>query len=98
MPGVWDAAFQEYEMSVVKAKHTDIESEILTGDETTWIQEIKADPDNPPIHVLMTGRTNAFIVQEGGLTDTLIQERVPNCADVTPSLRDSSSRLGCATN
>lgn len=96
--GVWEEAFRANYVPVFKQKHPDIEVEVLSGDETAWIQKVKADPKNPPIHVLMAGLAYAFQIEEEGLTDKLTEDKVPNLKDITPSLREPFKDLGVATN
>lgn len=96
--GIWEDALNKYYVPLFKKQHPDVNVEVLTGDETAWIQKVKAAPKNPPIDVLLTGLTNAFVVEDAGLTDKFSESRVPNYRDITPSLRDPFKGLGSATN
>ncbi|QDC01650.1 extracellular solute-binding protein [Mesorhizobium sp. 8] len=79
--GVWLESAKANFASCYKER-TGEEPEILTLASTEVLNRLRANKDNPSIHVAMLSEIDAIRAGEEGLLDKLTVEKVPNLADV----------------
>ena len=81
--GIWETAITncfaaEYE------KRTGHKANVMIGSPAQWMSQIEANPDNPPIDVIVTTQSQTVAAGEGGLISRATAKEIPNLADVDP--------------
>lgn len=63
-------------------KRTGIKVEVMISSSSDLLNRIRANPDNPPIHVAMVSELDALRGSREGLLDKITFDKVPNLRDV----------------
>lgn len=95
--GVWLESAKANFVSCYKAR-TGEEPEVLTLPSGEVLNRLRANPDNPPIHVVMLSEIDAIRAGEEGLLEQLTVEKVPNLADVPEIFRAQWNNYATISN
>lgn len=79
--GIWTDSVKKNFVSCFEKK-TGAKAEVLTGESADWLARIRANPGNPPIHVVTLAEADSFRAAKEGLLDKITAEKVPNIKDV----------------
>jgi putative spermidine/putrescine transport system substrate-binding protein len=79
--GIWTDSVKKNFVSCFD-KSTKAKAEVLTGESADWLARIRANPQNPPIHVVTLAEADSFRAAKEGLLDKITPEKVPNIKDV----------------
>lgn len=79
--GVWEQSVRETYAACFTEK-TGIPVEIMTGESSNWLNQIRANPENPPIDVLPLGEIDALRAMHAGLLSKMTAAEVPNLSDI----------------
>lgn len=91
--GIWETAITncfaaEYE------KRTGHKANVMIGSPAQWMSQIEANPDNPPIDVIVSTQSQTVAAGEGGLISRAGPNEIPNLADVDPLFIDAVDGWG----
>lgn len=95
--GVWLESAKANFVSCYKER-TGEEPEVLTLPSGEVLNRLRANPDNPPIHVVMLSEIDAIRAGEEGLLDEMTVEKVPNLADVPEIFRAQWNNYATISN
>jgi putative spermidine/putrescine transport system substrate-binding protein len=84
--GIWLESAKQNFASCFKQR-TGKDVEILVGASTDFLNRMRANPANPPIHVAMLSEIDAIRAGREGLLEKLTVEKVPNLRDVPELFR-----------
>lgn len=84
--GIWLESAKANFVSCYKER-TGEEPEVLTLPSGDVLNRLRANPANPPIHVVMLNEIDAIRAGQEGLLDKMTVEKVPNLADVPELFR-----------
>ena len=91
--GIWEKAINECYAKEFN-KRTGFKASVLIGSPAQWMSQVEANPDNPPIHVIVSTEANTIAAGEKGLIEKPTVEKVPNLADVPPIFKDAVGGWG----
>lgn len=95
--GVWLESAKANFVSCYKER-TGEEPEVLTLPSGDVLNRLRANPDNPPIHVVMLSEIDAIRAGEEGLLEEMTVEKVPNLADVPEVFRAQWNNYATISN
>lgn len=95
--GVWLESAKANFVACYKDR-TGEEPEVLTLPSGDVLNRLRANPDNPPIHVVMLSEIDAIRAGEEGLLDQMTVEKVPNLADVPEIFRGQWNNYATISN
>lgn len=95
--GVWLESAKANFVSCYKER-TGEEPEVLTLPSGEVLNRLRANPDNPPIHVVMLSEIDAIRAGEEGLLEEMTVEKVPNLADVPEIFRAQWNNYATISN
>lgn len=95
--GVWLESAKANFVACYKDR-TGEEPEVLTLPSGDVLNRLRANPDNPPIHVVMLSEIDAIRAGEEGLLDQMTVEKVPNLADVPEIFRGQWNNYATTSN
>ena len=81
--GIWETAIKNCFADEFE-KRTGSKANVLIGSPAQWMSQIEANPDNPPIDVIVTTQSQTMAAGEGGLISKATAKEIPNLADVDP--------------
>lgn len=95
--GVWLESAKANFVSCYKER-TGEEPQVLTLPSGDVLNRLRANPKNPPIHVVMLSEIDAIRASEEGLLDQMSVEKVPNLADVPEIFRAQWNNYATVSN
>jgi putative spermidine/putrescine transport system substrate-binding protein len=95
--GIWEKAIRECYVAEFE-KRTGKTVEVVLGGPVQWMNQVAANPANPPIHVLMNGIDNSFEAIDKGLVDKIDESRVPSLKDVPEQFKAVGKGYGTIIN
>lgn len=95
--GVWLESAKANFVSCYKER-TGEEPEVLTLPSGEVLNRLRANPDNPPIHVVMLSEIDAIRAGEESLLEEMTVEKVPNLADVPEIFRAQWNNYATISN
>lgn len=95
--GIWEKALRECYVTAFE-KETGKTAEVVLGSSPQWLNQVEANPDKPPIHVMMNGIAGALLAGEKGLVEKFTVDKVPNLKDVPQKFRDIVNNYGSVIN
>jgi putative spermidine/putrescine transport system substrate-binding protein len=84
--GVWEKGMRDTFMQCFKKDVPNVEVDLLTGNETDWIAKIQANPQKPPIQVMLAGTVHSLTAKARGLLEKIDPAKVPNLKDLAPDM------------
>lgn len=91
--GIWEKAINECYAKEF-TKRTGFKANVQIGSPTQWMSQVEANPDNPPIHVIVSTEPNTIAAGEKGLLDKPTLEKLPQLADIPPIFKDAVDGWG----
>ena len=95
--GVWLESAKANFVSCYKER-TGEEPEVLTLPSGDVLNRLRANPDNPPIDVVMLSEIDAIRAAEEGLLEKMTVDKVPNLADVPEVFRAQWKNFATISN
>ena len=95
--GSWEQAFRECYVAPYEAA-TGNKAEVNVGAPTQWVNQIAANPVNPPIDVLVNLMDTAAIAIKGDLVEPMTVDKVPNLAKVPSAFTEPLKGYGTVIN
>lgn len=86
--GVWEEAVRKCFVAPFEAK-TKAKANVSLGGPPQWLAQVEAEPNNPPVDVLIMTPDLALTAAKSGLVDDFTVEKVPNLAKIPKQLTDS---------
>ncbi|WP_138467804.1 PotD/PotF family extracellular solute-binding protein [Poseidonocella sp. HB161398] len=86
--GVWEQAIRDCFVAPFEAK-TGATGTVSLGGPAQWLAQVEANPENPPLDVLIMTPDLAVIAAEGDLMDDFTVEKLPNLADIPQEFTDA---------
>ena len=86
--GIWEEAINECYAKEFN-KRTGYKANVLIGSPAQWMSQVEANPDNPPIHVIVSTQPNVLAAAEKGLYAEVTEDKVPNLKDVPKFFKDA---------
>jgi putative spermidine/putrescine transport system substrate-binding protein len=86
--GIWEEAVRKCFVAPFEAK-TGAKANVLLGSPPQWLSQVEANPQNPPIDVIITTPDLAINVAKTDLMDTFTVEKLPNLADIPQEFTDA---------
>ncbi len=91
--GIWEKAINECYAKEFN-KRTGFKASVLIGSPAQWMSQIEANPDNPPVHVLVATEPNTIAAGEKGLIERATEKNLPILADVSQIFKDAVDGWG----
>ena len=85
--GIWEEAIQKCYADEFE-RRTGYKANVLIGAPAQWMSQIEANPDNPPIHVLIGNEPHTIAAGEAGLIERATEEQIPEFANVSDQFKD----------
>lgn len=79
--GIWSESVRKNFVPCFEKK-TGVKVEIITGESADWLARIRANPANPPIHVVALAEADSLRAGREGLLEQATTAKVPNLADI----------------
>lgn len=79
--GIWAESVRKNFIPCFEQK-TGIRVEIISGESADWLARIRANPANPPIHVVALGEADSLRAGKEGLLEKADTTKLPNLADI----------------
>jgi putative spermidine/putrescine transport system substrate-binding protein len=79
--GIWAESVRKNFVPCFEQK-TGIKVEIITGESADWLAKIRANPANPPIHVVALAEADSLRAGREGLLEQATVAKLPNLADI----------------
>jgi putative spermidine/putrescine transport system substrate-binding protein len=79
--GIWSESVRKNFVPCFEKK-TGVRVEVITGESADWLARIRANPANPPIHVVALAEADSLRAGREGLLDQATTAKVPNLADI----------------
>ena len=86
--GIWEEAITECYAKVFN-KRTGYKANVLIGSPAQWMSQVEANPDDPPINVIVSTQPNVLAAADKGLYEPMTEENVPNLKDVPQFFKDA---------
>ncbi|MCA0043422.1 ABC transporter substrate-binding protein [Celeribacter litoreus] len=86
--GVWEQAIRDCFVAPFEAK-TGATATVSLGGPAQWLAQVEANPENPPLDVLIMTPDLAVIAAEGDLMDDFTVEKLPNLANIPQEFTDA---------
>ncbi|AWB22429.1 twin-arginine translocation pathway signal [Methylobacterium currus] len=91
--GVWEEAVRKSFVAPFEQK-TGAKANVLLGSPPQWLSQVEANPQNPPIDVIIATPDLAISAAKTDLLDTFTTERLPNLADIPEEFTKALSGKG----
>lgn len=95
--GVWAESVKKNFVPCFEKK-TGVRVEVITGESADWLARIRANPANPPIHVVALAEADSLRAAQEGLLEQATVEKVPNLADIPPEFHKPWNDYSIAQN
>jgi len=95
--GVWEQAVRDCFVAPFEAK-TGATATVSLGGPPQWLAQVEANPQNPPLDVLIMTPDMAIIAAESDLMDDFTVEKLPNLADIPQEFTDACLGKGTYLN
>jgi putative spermidine/putrescine transport system substrate-binding protein len=79
--GIWEEAVRKCFVAPFEQK-TGAKANVLLGSPPQWLSQVEANPQNPPIDVLIMTPDLAINAAKADLVDTFTAEKLPNLVDI----------------
>jgi putative spermidine/putrescine transport system substrate-binding protein len=79
--GIWSDSVRKNFVPCFEQK-TGTKVEIITGESADWLARIRANPTNPPIHVVALAEADSLRAGREGLLEQATVAKLPNLADI----------------
>jgi putative spermidine/putrescine transport system substrate-binding protein len=79
--GIWAESVKKNFVSCFEKK-TGVKVDVVTGESADWLARIRANPSNPPIHVVALAEADSLRAGQEGLLDKITVEKAANFADI----------------
>jgi putative spermidine/putrescine transport system substrate-binding protein len=79
--GIWADSVRKNFIPCFEQK-TGVKVEVITGESADWLARIRANPTNPPIHVVALAEADSLRAAKEGLLEQATIEKLPNLADI----------------
>ncbi len=86
--GVWEQAIRDCFVAPFEAK-TGAKATVSLGGPAQWLAQVEANPENPPLDVLIMTPDLAVLAAEGDLMDEFTVEKLPNLANIPQAFTDA---------
>ncbi|MER5173048.1 ABC transporter substrate-binding protein [Thioclava kandeliae] len=86
--GVWEQAIRDCFVAPFEAK-TGAKATVSLGGPPQWLAQVEANPEKPPLDVLIMSPDLAVIAAEGDLMDEFTVEKLPNLAKIPQEFTDA---------
>ena len=86
--GIWEEAINKCYADEFN-KRTGYKANVLIGSPAQWLSQVEANPDDPPIHVIVSTQPNVLAAAEKGLYEEVTEDKVPNLKDVPQFFKDA---------
>ena len=86
--GVWEQAIRDCFVAPFEAK-TGATATVSLGGPAQWLAQVEANPENPPLDVLIMTPDLAVLAAEGDLMDDFTVEKLPNLAKIPQEFTDA---------
>jgi putative spermidine/putrescine transport system substrate-binding protein len=91
--GIWEEAVRSCFVAPFEQK-TGAKANVLIGSPPQWLSQIEANPDHPPIDVLVTIPDLALNAAQEGLMDPFTPEKLKNLPDIPPQFVSGVAGMG----
>lgn len=95
--GAWEQAFRKC-YAEAHTKRTGQTVEVIIGGPPQWVSQIAANPNQPPIDVLVNLMDTARLAINQGLVEKLDPAKVPNLARIDASFQEPLDGFGTVIN
>ena len=79
--GIWADSVRKNFIPCFEQK-TGVKVEVITGELADWLARIRANPTNPPIHVVALAEADSLRAAKEGLLEQATVQKLPNLADI----------------
>jgi putative spermidine/putrescine transport system substrate-binding protein len=79
--GIWAESVRKNFIPCFEQK-TGVKVEVITGESADWLARIRANPTNPPIHVVALAEADSLRAAKEGLLEQATVQKLPNLADI----------------
>lgn len=79
--GIWAESIKKNFVPCFEQK-TGVRVEVITGESADWLARIRANPANPPIHVVALAEADSLRAGREGLLEQATVAKLPNLADI----------------
>src|ERR1700722_6637150 len=79
--GIWADSVKK-NFAACFEKKTGVKVDVVTGESADWLARIRANPPNPPIHVVALAEADSLRAGQEGLLDKITVEKAANFADI----------------
>src|SRR5215212_9755113 len=79
--GIWSESVRKNFVPCFESK-TGVRVEVITGESADWLARIRANPSNPPIHVVALAEADSLRAAKEGLLEQATVQKLPNLADI----------------
>jgi len=79
--GIWADSVRKNFIPCFEQK-TGVKVEVITGESADWLARIRANPTNPPIHVVALAEADSLRAAKEGLLEQATVQKLPNLADI----------------
>ena len=79
--GIWANSVRKNFIPCFEQK-TGVKVEVITGESADWLARIRANPTNPPIHVVALAEADSLRAAKEGLLEQATVQKLPNLADI----------------
>jgi putative spermidine/putrescine transport system substrate-binding protein len=86
--GVWEKAIRDCFVAPFEAK-TGATATVSLGGPAQWLAQVEANPETPPLDVLIMTPDLAVIAAEGDLMDDFTVDKLPNLANIPQEFTDA---------
>lgn len=91
--GIWETAIKECYADEFE-KRTGHKADVLIGSPAQWMSQIEANPENPPVHVLVSTEPNTIAAGDKGLIEKPTEADLEHLADVPQIFKDAVDGYG----
>lgn len=95
--GIWAESVRKNFIPCFEQK-TGIRVEIISGESADWLARIRANPANPPIHVVALGEADSLRAGKEGLLEKADTTKLPNLADIPDQFHKPWDSFSVAQN
>jgi putative spermidine/putrescine transport system substrate-binding protein len=79
--GIWSESVRKNFVPCFENK-TGVRVEVITGESADWLARIRANPSNPPIHVVALAEADSLRAAKEGLLEQATVQKLSNLADI----------------
>lgn len=95
--GVWEKYFRECYVAEFE-KRTGKTVEVVLGNPVQWLNQITANPQKPPIDVIVNTIDSAYEAARRGVVDKFDPAKLPNLKDIEPRFVEAGQGYGTILN